>query len=127
MRRVFSVLLLIAIACGFAFAGGQEGKSPATVKASASSVKKKVRITNDTTDADIRVWCMRCPPKPSGKGKDITDYYFVTEVPQGGSPVTQSDVDTGSRGVIVFETLNETVIAKHDFELDPAGKNVDLK
>lgn len=78
----------------------------ATIRAGALAATKKVRISN-ATDADIRVWCVRFAK--------TGDNHFIADVKEGASPVTVQGVDTGDRGVVVYEMLNETVIVTGQF------------
>lgn len=83
--------------------------------AAAALATKKVRITNNTTDTGIRARVVHFKP----------NIQFIRDVPKNQQKLI-TGVDTGSRGVIIWETLNEKVIATGFFELKASGLNIDV-
>jgi hypothetical protein len=86
------------------------------VHAASAQVQKKVRLTNNTTDTEVRMRCV-------GFKRDV---HFTLTVPRNQQKI-ETGVFVGDRGVIVYETLNEKVIATGQFELTAAGMNVDVE
>jgi hypothetical protein len=77
---------------------------------------KKIRVTNHTTDTGIRARIIHFQAQVQ----------LTLDVPQGAQSPIQPNVATGDRGVIIYEDLNEEVIATSHFVLDQNGLNVDL-
>lgn len=86
------------------------------VRAGGAAVTKKVRISNDTDDTGIRVRCVHFKH----------EYHFTRDVARGKQVLIEG-VDVGDRGLVVYEDLNEEVIATGHFKIEAAGKNIEVK
>lgn len=113
MARVirFNVVFLLAL-LGFTVLSGN---TPDAVSAAATAANKKVRIVNKTDDTGIRIRCVHFKH----------DLQFTRDVQKGQLQLVQG-VDPGDRGIIIYEDLNETVIATGHFTLEASGKNVEV-
>jgi hypothetical protein len=91
------------------------GEPSPNADAATMLITKKVRITNNTADTGIRAMVVHFNPR----------IRFWRDVPRNQQKLV-SGVDIGHRGVIVWEDLNEEIIATGKFELTSGGKNVDV-